>query len=68
VAHQRGILEIKCFNDRRQIVGVAIHVVPGPGLTGSTMTTPVMGDHAKAILGEEMQLAVPGVGIQRPSV
>jgi len=64
--HERRVCDR--LNDRCQIVGVSIHVVPGPGLTGSTMTTPVAGDDAKSILGEEEHLAIPRIGTQRPSV
>ena len=32
------------------------------------MATPVVRDHAEAVLGEEQHLAVPGVGVQRPAV
>ena len=68
VTHQSDILEIKRLNDRCQIVGVPIHVVPGPGLAGAAMATPVVRDHAETILGEEKHLAVPCIGTQRPSV
>jgi hypothetical protein len=62
------ILEIKRLNERCQIVGVPIHVVPGPGLAGPAMAAPVMRNYAEPILGEEEQLSVPCIGTQRPSV
>ena len=65
---QRDILQIKRLNDCCQIVGVPIHVVSGPGLAGPAMATPVVRNHAEAILSEEMQLAVPCIGTERPSV
>src|SRR5205823_13977961 len=54
--------------DSRQIVGVPIHVIPGPRLAGPAMATAIVCNHAESILGEEKQLSVPGIGIQRPSV
>jgi len=68
VTDQRDILEIKRLDESCQIVGVPIHVIPGPSLTGSAVAAPVMCDHAESILGEEQHLAVPCVRIQRPSV
>src|SRR5262249_49171975 len=68
VAHQRGVLEIQRLDDGCQIVGVAVHVVSGGGLAGPAVATPVVCDHAEAVLREEQHLAVPGVGVQRPAV
>ena len=68
VAHQRGVLEIERLDDGRKIVGIAVHVVSGGGLAGPAMATPVMGNHAEAVLREEKHLAVPRVRAQRPAV
>jgi hypothetical protein len=68
VSYKSHIIETERLNDSCQIVGVSIHVVPGRRLARAAVATPVVGDHAKAILGEEKQLAVPRIGTQRPSV
>src|SRR5262244_212766 len=68
VTKQRGILQIKRFDERCQIVGVAVHVVAEPCLAGAAMTTPIMRDHPKTVLGQKMHLAVPCIGTERPSV
>ena len=42
--------EIKRLNQSRQIVGVSIHVVSGPGLTGPPVATSIDTLHPSAIL------------------
>ncbi len=56
------------FDDGGKIVRVAIHVVARGGLTGSTVTPPVVGDDAKALLHEKQHLRIPRIGVERPSV
>ena len=68
VTDQRDIVEIQLLDESRQIVSVAVHVVPGPGLAGPTMATPVVCNHAESVLAEEHHLSVPGVRTQRPSM
>jgi hypothetical protein len=68
VAHQRGVLEIQRLDDGCKIVGIAVHVVSGRGLTRPAMAATVVRNHAEAVLREEQQLAVPSVGVQRPAV
>jgi hypothetical protein len=63
VTDQSNVLEIKRFNNSCQIVGVSVHIIPGPGLAGPTMATPVVRNHSETILGKEMELAVPCIGI-----
>jgi hypothetical protein len=41
---------------------------PRPSVALAALATPVVGDHPKAILGEQKQLAVPCIRIQRSSV
>src|SRR5471030_321016 len=53
---------------RRQIVGVMIHIMTIAGLAGPAVTAPVMGDHAKAFAQEKKHLRVPIVGRERPAV
>jgi hypothetical protein len=68
VTYKSDILEIKCFNDGCQVVGVSIHVVPGRSLARAAMATPVVCHNAKSILGEEQHLSVPCIRIQRQPV
>jgi hypothetical protein len=63
VAHQGRVVEIERLNHRREIVGVAIHVISSRGLAGSTMAAPVMRDRAETVLYEEHHLPVPCVGV-----
>ena len=53
---------------RRQIVGVMIHVMAAACLGGATMAAPVVGDHAETLAEEEQHLRVPIIGRQRPAV
>ena len=53
---------------RREIVGVVIHVVAVADLAGAAVAAAVMGDDAKAVVEEEQHLRVPVVGRQRPAV
>src|SRR3974390_601620 len=62
------VLEVELFSQGRQIGCVGVHVVAIPGLGGTTMPAPVMGNHPIAVLAEEQHLCVPVVGGQRPAV
>src|SRR5262249_18340189 len=66
VSYKSHIRESERLDESCQIVGVPIHVVPRPSLARAAVATPVVGDHTKAILGEEKKLAVPCIGTQRP--
>jgi hypothetical protein len=68
VAHQGDVVEIQGFDEGRQIVGIAVHVISRRGLTRSAMAAPIVRDCAEAVLREEQHLAVPHVGVQRPAV
>jgi hypothetical protein len=63
-----GVLKIEMSGQRSQIVGVVIHVVTVAGLCGASVSAPVMGDHAVAVLQEEQHLVIPIVARQRPAV
>src|SRR5438067_2886735 len=68
VTHQRGVMQIEGLDDGRQIVRVAVHVVPGGSLARAAMAAPVMRDYSEALLREVMHLTIPRIGIQRPAV
>ena len=63
-----GVLQIEMRRQRRQIVGIMIHVVAVAGLGRAAVAAPVMGDDAIAVVQEEQHLRVPVVGRQRPAV
>ena len=68
VAHMDRVLQIKLFRERREIVGVGVHVVAVPRLGGTAVAAPVMRDDAIATLAEEQHLSVPVVRAERPAV
>jgi len=68
MAHQHRVVQIERLEERRQVVGVGVHVVALPGLAGAAMAAPIMGDGAIAVGGHVEHLVVPGVGIERPAV
>src|SRR5947209_9728935 len=68
MAHQRDVSQVECLDDGREVVGVAVHVVPGCGLAGPAVAAAVVGDYAEPVLREEVQLGVPRVGAQRPAM
>ena len=45
-----GALEIEVGGQRRQVVGVVVHVVTVAGLRGASVPAPVVGDDAVAVL------------------
>jgi hypothetical protein len=68
VSDDGDVVEIQRLDHGREIVGVPVHVVARRGLAGSAMAAPVVRNRAEAVLGEEKQLPVPHVGVQRPAV
>src|SRR5437773_3407744 len=53
---------------RRQVVGIVIHVMAVAGLAGPAVAAPVMGDDAIALFEEEEHLCVPIVRGKRPAM
>jgi hypothetical protein len=47
------------YGQRRQVIGIMIHVVAISGLRGTAMSAPVVGYDAIAMLQEEQHLRVP---------
>lgn len=68
MADQGDVPQVEGVDDGREVVGVAVHVVAGRRLAGPTVSSSVVRDDAEALLREEQQLPVPGVGVQRPAV
>ena len=63
-----GVLQIQCFHERGEIVGIGVHVVAVPRLTGSAVAAAIVRDAAVAVEAEEDHLVFPGVGAERPAV
>jgi hypothetical protein len=62
------VLEIERGDERRQIVGVGIHLIAAPRLTRASVAAAVMSDAAVATRREKDHLVFPGIGRQRPAV
>ena len=68
MADMNGVLQVKMFRHRGQIVGVMIHVVAATDLGRAAMAPPVMRDDAIAVSEEEQHLRVPIVRREGPAV
>jgi hypothetical protein len=56
------------LGQRRQVIGVVIHVMAAIRLRGTSMSTPVVSDDTIALVEKKHQLRVPIIGRQRPAV
>lgn len=68
MAHVNGVLEVQLLGQRREVVGVVVHVVALGGVAGTPVPAPVVRDDPVTLLQEEQHLVVPVVGRQRPAV
>ena len=68
MADMHGALEIEMGDNRREIVGVVVHVMAVGHLGRAAMAAPVVGDDAEAVVEEEHHLGVPVVRRERPAV
>src|SRR5260370_22843153 len=68
MADMDGVFQVEMRRKSGQVVGVMVHIVALGGLSGATMATAVVGDHAVAPMQEEQQLRVPIIGPQPPRV
>ena len=68
VAHMDCVLQVKLFSQRREIVGVGVHLVAIPGLGGTAVAPPVMRDDAITVLAEKEHLGFPVIRTERPAV
>ena len=68
VAHMDGMLEIKVGGQRREVIGIVIHIMAVGGLARAPVTPPIMRDHSIAVLQEEQHLCIPIVGRERPTM
>ena len=51
-----------------EVIGVMIHIVAVGNLGGAAMASPIVSDHAIAVIQKKQHLIVPIIGGQRPSV
>jgi hypothetical protein len=63
-----GIPEIEVGAQRREIVGVVVHVVTATGLRGPAVPTAIVRDDAIALVEEEQHLDIPIVSRKRPAM
>jgi hypothetical protein len=68
VSDVNRVLQVERCDERREIIGIRVHIVAGERLTRAPMSAPVVGDGAIPIGSEEVQLFVPRVGVERPPV
>ena len=68
VADVDRVLQVERFDERREVVGVGVHVVAVPGLARAAVAAAVVRDAAVAVRRQEDHLVFPGVGAQRPAV
>src|SRR3989442_13236508 len=68
MADQDHVLQIELFDQRVEIVRVGIHVVAAPGLARATMASTVVRDRAVGVGGHEIQLVIPVIRVERPTV
>lgn len=65
---ERRVAQIERLHQRRQIVGVGVHLVAVPGLRRTPVPAPVVRNAPEPALGQEEHLALPAVAVQRPAV
>src|ERR1700687_1450799 len=68
MANVNGVLQVEMRSQRRQVIGIVIHVVTVAHLSGPAMAPAVMSYDAIAVLEEEQHLRVPVIGRQWPSM
>jgi hypothetical protein len=62
------LLQIERFDERREIVGVGVHVVAIRGLARPAVTAAIVGDASVPARRQKQHLIFPRVGAQGPSV
>jgi hypothetical protein len=62
------VLQVEVFDQRREVVGVSVHLVAVPRLARTAVAAPIMRGASVAACGEKQHLVFPRVSAQRPSV
>jgi len=68
MADMNGIFQVQMRRNRRQIIGIMIHVMAASGLGGTAMAAPVMSDAAVTMRGQEEHLIFECIRRERPAV
>ena len=68
VADHHRVFQVQFLEQLGQVVGVSVHVIAIPRLTGTPVTTPVVCDAAIAIGRQKKHLRFPGIRRQWPAV
>jgi hypothetical protein len=68
MANEYRVSHIEHVEQTGEVVGIRVHVVTVPGLSGTTVGTAVVGDYAIALKSKIEHLRVPRVSVERPSV
>src|SRR5438309_8994893 len=68
MANVNGVLQVEMRGQRRQVIGIVIHVVTLANLSGPATASAVMRYDAIAVLEEEQHLRVPVIGRQQPAM
>ena len=68
VADMDRVLQVELLDQRRQVVGVGVHVVAVPGLARTPVTATVVRNAAISVRGQKNHLVFPGIRAQRPAV
>ena len=61
-------LQVERFDERREIVGVGVHLVAVPRLARAAVAAAVVRDAAVSAVGQKDHLVFPGVRAERPAV
>src|SRR6201981_1604304 len=64
VADVNGVVEVELLYECREIGGIRIHVIAGPGVARSAVTATIVRNTAVPPIREEHHLVFPGVAIQ----
>jgi hypothetical protein len=64
MAHQHDVLQIKGFDQLGEIVGVGVHVITLPRLTGPPMTPAVSSNAAVALVDQKKHLIFKGIRVE----
>ena len=63
-----GVLQVERLGQRREVVGVCVHVVAVPGLARAPVAATIVRDAPVAAGGQKEHLVLEGVRAQRPAV
>ena len=68
MADMHGVSQVQVLDERSDVGGIRIHLVSMGRLRGTSVSAPIVSDHAKSFRQEIHQLRIPVVGRERPTV